>query len=742
MVYADNLKTAINDPDIFTIAVTGDTGIGKTSVIKSYLNNNYKQKFASISLAEYNTEYCTVKNDNSGDSEKNKEIRQRLEKSMLRQILALCRRRDVRYSSLELVPEEANRIKAVMTGLLIAVYSLMWIIELNSKRVSDYIHMLLKMHNADVSLYFMHMFFDALLVLITGFLIFLVVKRIILRFRINEISAKFGSDIANVSTSAERNPVFSLEEYRMELIYIFEKISLEYNAIVFEDMDRIHDGTAIEILTYLREINTSVNKRIKRRFRSSHRKICFIFVINEDMVSKFDYHKYIDYGLSIIPTLSQENAMDSVDLLLKDLSPFMDNRLEKWEPYCSILIKLFTDIPTLCDFRTIFQIKNDYNTFYKALFYGNNATSRFLPNCNYINLLSFMIYKNLLPDDYSNIRRGKSILFPIKKFPTCKNMENTDISKKEKIYKTIAEFLKSSSVINNEYIKEKEKPTEGTDSISPIAEGAVITTAEKTEEAAEVVEHEENPTGEESPRTPAENEDEDEVVAVADEGSPSIAGNDTSGESGNPSTSVYPDNSCYLGFIGFSEKEKREKCKSIYFSEDSSVSGTSKSEFFKEDMKGERLTLKILQGMSNEKKLKALSYIQDAYLLILLQEYVDAKDNIMGNHTKQEADNAKSLLLNFLTLITQNKDKINKDTKTEADHKALTKYLEKNFVKIDYSHAEKLINEYYKVMGYNERFEANRLIGFIVNELFSRVKKWYHFIEEKCPSPDDEKDQI
>ena len=140
-------------------------------------------------------------------------------------------------------------------------------------------------------------------------------------------------------------------------------------------------------------------------------------------------------------------------------------------------------------------------------------------------------------------------------------------------------------------------------------------------------------------------------------------------------------------------------------------------------MDGERLTLKILQGMSNDKKIKALSYIQDAYLLILLKEYIDAKENIRGNYNKREADEAQSLLLNFLFLTTKNENKINKNCKIEADHKELTDQLNKDFKRIENRSVEELINEYYTVMEYDERFEASRIINFIVNELFSRVKK-------------------
>ena len=340
-VYTDRLKEAINHPDIYNIAITGDTGIGKTSVIKSYTKDS-KHKFASLSLAEYNTEYHMVKDGGSREKTKednDKTTKERLEKSMLRQIISLCRHKDIPYSSLEIVPEEPNRFIAITKGFLIAVYAIMWLIELNSERVSEYIHSWLKTNNHEVSLYFFKIknaFLTAegaLSTAIESSAVSLINSRVLITGygRIGKALAKY------LSVFTRNITVFARKEKDRA-----DAICNSFNAIVFEDMDRIDDGIAIEILTYLREINTSVNKRIQLRHRFFKKKLCFIFVINEDMVSKFDYHKYIDYGLSIIPTLSQANAMDSVDLLLKNLPGFEEyENINCENAVYSMLIDLF-----------------------------------------------------------------------------------------------------------------------------------------------------------------------------------------------------------------------------------------------------------------------------------------------------------------------------------------------------------------------------------------------------------------
>ena len=177
--------------------------------------------------------------------------------------------------------------------------------------------------------------------------------------------------------------------------------------------------------------------------------------------------------------------------------------------------------------------------------------------------------------------------------------------------------------------------------------------------------------------------------------------------SDDPSETIhgeFPDNSKYLSFIGFSEKNKRNECIKKYFSDESDYSAEEKSSFFREDMTGERLTPKIIRGMSTkEEKIKALKYIQDAYLLILIKEYLYAKDTMRGAYYKLEFENAEAELRYLLNLMTQNS---NDKYKNEGDNKELTDFLNRNFWKIGVKEIQDMINNYYKKMKYNKQFEA------------------------------------
>ena len=65
-----------------------------------------------------------------------------------------------------------------------------------------------------------------------------------------------------------------------------------------------------------------------------------------------------------------------------------------------------------------------------------------------------MIYKNLLPDDYSNIRKNSSIIFQSKKLPTNADGKPIYTPRENEMYKIISDFLKQSLIIS----KTEEKP--------------------------------------------------------------------------------------------------------------------------------------------------------------------------------------------------------------------------------------------------------------------------------------------
>ena len=128
------------------------------------------------------------------------------------------------------------------------------------------------------------------------------------------------------------------------------------------------------------------------------------------MIADFDYNKYIDYGLTIVPELGSENALDIVTALIDELEIIYDSK------FVDDLVELTKEIPKLRDYRTLNQIRNEYNVFRKVLGDKIDTLSNITADLNEKQLLAFVIYKNLLPDDYNKIRKNESVLFHNSKF--------------------------------------------------------------------------------------------------------------------------------------------------------------------------------------------------------------------------------------------------------------------------------------------------------------------------------------
>lgn len=184
------------------------------------------------------------------------------------------------------------------------------------------------------------------------------------------------------------------------LIYILEKLSEEYEAIVFEDMDRLDHTKCISIFHQLREINLSLNERgLVNRFPFR-----FLYVVNDELMEKINQTKFFDYIMSVVPSLGHENAIAKFQyFVLNDL------KIELKEKEKDCIFNAIDASILLKDYRTLKQIKNDYMLFSSIA----KSTGIIIEKCQGI-LLGFIIYKVLWPQDYNLIRCKKSFVFPWK----------------------------------------------------------------------------------------------------------------------------------------------------------------------------------------------------------------------------------------------------------------------------------------------------------------------------------------
>lgn len=218
-----------------------------------------------------------------------------------------------------------------------------------------------------------------------------------------------------------QNDTFSLDKYRFELVYLLTQKPSSYGyTVIFEDIDRLELETSEKILTKLRIINQMANNHLPKGFLQglfgqipivenlySRRRIRFVYVLNDEIASQLNKEKSFDYVLSIIPTLSPQNAVGRL-MLNYLLNEGLMQDPESWE----YLIKKIA--PYLTNYRVVYSIINDFQVFNRIYQQSQTATAVSAERMER-KLFAFVVYKNLCPRDYKGIRDGKSIVFPLKK---------------------------------------------------------------------------------------------------------------------------------------------------------------------------------------------------------------------------------------------------------------------------------------------------------------------------------------
>lgn len=402
-VYKKYLDAAFWNKSIKNIAITGNFGVGKSSILQSYdvtvhrdedkdgdgagnengngngNGNRGGKKFLYVSLSD-------LTGRSMGEAEK-----QKLEYSLLCQILAVCEEKLLPDSSFRLIPQRQDGRGAMPEAgaaarLAAAVY--LWAARDGVLGALEGAAAQLDVPAAGAA--FIPL---AFYVLLGGLAAYAAggMAGCLLRRRIALSRMKISG--GPVKAKLKLSPVLNyLEQYIFELIYALESIApkIDYT-VIFEDFDRLDKDSCIEIFTKLREINKLVNARLPA---GEHMR--FIYVFSDGIFDYTRQTKFFDYCLPVIPVLSEKNAAEELRLEYFDAIHVKDTyQIAE------------TAAPYLTDLRTVHSIINDYHVFEEIERDRNGP----LPNEWKKALLAFMIYKNLEPQDYDKIRENRSAVF-------------------------------------------------------------------------------------------------------------------------------------------------------------------------------------------------------------------------------------------------------------------------------------------------------------------------------------------
>lgn len=170
--------------------------------------------------------------------------------------------------------------------------------------------------------------------------------------------------------------------YLDEIVYFFE--STKYDVVVFEDLDRFSNKETI--FYKLRELNTILNN-----CQSPGRKINFVYAVLDHLFDATERVKFFDYIVTVIPVI---NSLNSYDKLKESISP-----PELFENLGH------TELHNLCDYlqdmRLLLNIVNEFNQLSPLM--DKSIMS-------YKILFGIVVYKNYAPEDFSKIYNKDGIV--------------------------------------------------------------------------------------------------------------------------------------------------------------------------------------------------------------------------------------------------------------------------------------------------------------------------------------------
>lgn len=406
--YEQAFDTAINSKKekIANIAVTGNYGAGKSSVISSFLNNErwfFKWKLPkwkifngkifkrdraiTISLATFELNGYEV-------DQSNQKI-QNIEFSILQQLIHKAHPNKLPKSRFERIinrHSKQNYLSAFVGVFSIGLLTLSLLLMFGWKPLVG------KLDFTDI--YNGHSFIIAPIILILIIFYYLACY-IVQAGLFNKQDIQSFDLLKGQATFKNKREQSVLNLFLDEILYFFEVT--KYDVIVFEDLDR-HEHK--EIFIRLREINQLINTSGQGK-----RPIKFIYAVKDDLFTDQESRvKFFDFIIPIIPVMDLDN---SYSLLKEEL--LRHKSKEKLIHSLERNSNLLSDISLyINDMRLMINIVNEYFIYLekedvKKLEDGEERDNKL----QYI--FALMAYKNLMPEDYGKIKNRESILCKITK---------------------------------------------------------------------------------------------------------------------------------------------------------------------------------------------------------------------------------------------------------------------------------------------------------------------------------------
>ncbi|MDP3453591.1 MAG: hypothetical protein Q8R90_11630 [Bacteroidales bacterium] len=365
--YIQSLDWALkNKKRIKNIAISGAYGSGKSSVIRTFIkrNTNKDYKFLNISLATFKE----LKEQPSVPQNGDNDILRLIELSVLQQLFYHEKDNKIPDSRFKKIKSHKTRfLFCYSVGFIALIVSVLFLL------APDFLSKFSLFIIPKKLVPFTHFTATAITLLGLFFIIFKssrALKSLAIK-KLNISNAEIEID-SGISKSILNNHID-------EILYFFEVT--DYNVVIIEDLDRFEQT---EVFTKLREINLLINNSTK-----VENEVVFIYAIKDDMFLDKDRTKFFDFMIPIIPVINSSNSNEKLlDIVKQNNYKISTDLIDD--------ISLFID-----DMRLLYNIMNEY------YIYSNNLDSKL----DQEKLLSMIVYKNIYPNDFTQLSENKGNLF-------------------------------------------------------------------------------------------------------------------------------------------------------------------------------------------------------------------------------------------------------------------------------------------------------------------------------------------
>lgn len=399
------LEFAIDEnSEVTNVAITGNYGAGKSSIVESFEEKSKNKKFIHISLGQYDE---TVSSEKNGLN--NRQINT-IEGKIINQLLHQINPNQIRKSIFKTLDAE-SQIKPFNISVYVGLVLLLSLYLLNISSWNGLIQNFSWLSWTTKPIIFLIVLVILFILIVYGFYFLLKLQKDFGFIKKLSLKAeKIETDIEIFSN--DNSKVSYFDRYLDDVLYLFKQSGAD--VIVFEDIERFNDSRIFE---KLKELNIIINRK---RETCNEPKLVFFYLVKDDLFASQERTKFFDFIIPVVPVVTASNSHDILKKLLTEM----------WEYDSLDKTFLFNISLYLDDMRLINNVCNEY------LAYKETLSSLQL---NHEKLFSMVVYKNLFPKDFSLLQRNQGYLYELlnSKEIALKNLREELNNKKNVLEKEI-----------------------------------------------------------------------------------------------------------------------------------------------------------------------------------------------------------------------------------------------------------------------------------------------------------------